>query len=96
MKQTSKPLAASPAHAHPPAPIKWLPIDGAELAPRAYMVATSAEGENATPAIRKPTRSQAGLQWHKRFKWVAVLGGQEIPFEPSYYAELQDGWALKS
>jgi len=93
--QASKPQPAlPPAVEHPP--IKWLPIEGAELAPRAYMIATSAEGENATPAIRKPTRTQTGLQWHKRFKWVRFLGGAEIPFTPTHYSELPEGWMFQS
>jgi hypothetical protein len=98
--------ARKPQHRNPSPPAQsqqggakempqWLPLEGAELLSKAYMVASDDRGANAIAAIRKDTRRIAKWQWKKGFKWVAFLSGAPLTFDPAYYQELNDNWAMR-
>ena len=74
---------------------KYLPIEGAEILAKPYMVAEDASGKNATAAIRKDSRHMENWQWVKGTKWKRLMGGGDLGFTPTHYSELQDGWAMK-
>lgn len=86
----------APSAASRPPKVIYHVIAGQEPPKSPVMVAAGPNGEREVAACLRQTRYQEGLHWKRGLKWVRVLGGTTLDFEPTHWRELPDGWALRA